>query len=343
MSFSTKASVTEEGAILLGEQVACDAFDFARPLRIVTHAHQDHLYGLKNSLQKCDSVIMTSATRDLLGVLYSKHFLAKGKIRTSEYRESISFDGERITLYPSNHVLGSAQVLVEDDEGQRFVYTSDFRLSPDTPIIESDVLVIDATYGNPFQTRPFEKVVTEALVSLVESDLQTSPVYIFCYHGKIQEVMKILHDGGIRVPFIVPEKIFEFTKVCEKHGLKLGDYLQATDEEARTILEKREPCIAFYHMNSRRYVGKDALRINVTGWEFSSPRRQISENEHIIALSDHADFKGLLQYVGESKPKLVITDHYRFGDAEVLARQIEKRLGIPAKALPKTNQNREAI
>jgi Cft2 family RNA processing exonuclease len=87
-------------------------------------------------------------------------------------------------------------------------------------------------------------------------------------------------------------------------------------------------------MNSRRYVARHAFRISVSGWEFSCPRRQISENEHVVALSDHADFNGLIRYVRESKPKLVITDNYRVGDASVLAREITKRLGIPARAMP---------
>jgi putative mRNA 3-end processing factor len=53
-----------------------------------------------------------------------------------------------------------------------------------------------------------------------------------------------------------------------------------------------------------------------------------------LALSDHSDFNGLLQYVEESKPKLVVTDNSRVGDAEALAREIQKRLGIKAVALP---------
>jgi putative mRNA 3-end processing factor len=72
----------------------------------------------------------------------------------------------------------------------------------------------------------------------------------------------------------------------------------------------------------------------VSGWEFSFPRRQVAPNEHVVALSDHADFKELLEYVRESKPKLVITDNYRVGGAKALAHEIEKRLAIPAKALP---------
>jgi len=276
---------------------------------------------------------MTSATRDLLEVMRGPLFLMMGNVKTLAYEEKFQLENERLTLYPADHILGAAQVLVEDEEGTRCVYTGDFRLSH-TPIIEADVLVIEATYGNPFQVRPFERVVENALVSQVESGLKKGPVYVFGYHGKLQEVMQILRNNKVRAPFVVPEKVFHVSKICERHGMRLGKYLLSSEDEAKAMTERGEPHVAFYHMNSRRYVGREAFRISVSGWEFSSPRRQIADNEHVIALSDHSDFNGLLRYVRESKPKLVITDNYRVGDAKVLAREITRRLGIEAKAMP---------
>jgi len=331
---SLKASITQKGAVLLGKHVACDSFDEFRPLRVVTHAHYDHLNGLQQSLRRCEAVIMTPATRDLLTVMCGQSFLKRGNVQTLNYGETLTYMGEQLILHHADHILGSAQVLVEDEEGTRVVYTGDFRMS-NTPILETDVLVLEATYGNPFQIRPFQKVVEGALVSLVESALKNTSVCIFGYHGKLQEVMQILHANSVKAPFVMPEKVFQMSKVCEAHGMRLGKILSAEEDEGKEIIKRGEPHIAFYHMNSRRHVRKDALRICVSGWEFSGPRRQIGESEHVVALSDHSDFDGLLRYVRESKPKLVITDNYRVGDAEVLAREITKRLGVPAKAMPK--------
>ncbi len=328
-----KATINGRGAILLGKCVACDSFDDARPLRVVTHAHYDHLTGLQQSLRKCKAVIMTAATKDLLEAMRG-HWSPMSNIKTLAYEEPLIYEDEKLTLYFADHILGTAQVLVEDTEGARILYTSDFRLQ-NTPIISADVLVMEATYGNPMQVRPFEKIVENALVSLVERCLKQGPVYIFGYHGKLQEVMQILRNARVKSPFVVPEKVFRISEICEKHGMNLGRYLRFSEEEAQSMLKKKDSFVAFYHMNSRRYIGKDTFRIFVSGWEFSSPRRQIGDNEHIIALSDHSDFKGLLRYVEESKPKLVITDNYRVGAAKTLARQIEKRLKIPAKPLPK--------
>jgi len=330
---SMKASISGKGAVLLGRDVACDSFDATRSVRVVTHIHYDHLTGLQRSLQKCEAVVMTPATRDLLEVMHGPLFIMRGNVKTLAYEEAFQLQNERLTLHRADHILGAAQVLVEDEEGTRCVYTGDFRLSQ-TPILEAEVLVIEATYGNPFQVRPFGRVVENALVSLVESGLKQGSVYVFGYHGKLQEVMQILHNNKVRAPFIVPEKVFHVAKICERHGMRMGKYLLSSEDEAKAMIERNDPYVAFYHMNSRRYVGKEAFRISVSGWEFSSPRRQIADKEHVIALSDHSDFNGLLRYVRESKPKLVITDNYRVGDAKVLAREITKRLGIEARAMP---------
>ncbi|MDH5532406.1 MAG: MBL fold metallo-hydrolase, partial [Candidatus Bathyarchaeota archaeon] len=327
---SLKATVTARGAVLLGKYVACDAFDEVRPLRVVTHAHSDHMLGLRQSLENCEAAVMTPATKDLISVLKGPLFLTAGKVKTLGYDEDFTYEDERLTLHHADHILGAAQVLIEDAEGTRILYTSDFRL-PETPIIESDILVMETTYGNPSRVRPFKKTVKSILVSLVKQGFKKGPVYLFGYYGKIQEVMQILHGAGVRAPFVVPEKVFGVSKICERHGMRLGGYLLSSGEEAQLIMQRGQPYIAFYHMGSRRYVGKDALRICMTGWEFEGPYRRTAENEYVIALSDHSDFKGLIQYVKESKPKLVITDNYRAGDAVALAREIQKQLNIPAR------------
>ncbi len=81
-------------------------------------------------------------------------------------------------------------------------------------------------------------------------------------------------------------------------------------------------------------MGKEALRIYASGWQFVKPWQKIGEGEYRVALSGHSDFNELLQYVEKCRPKMVITDNHRFGDAFVLAREIEKRLNIPARPVP---------
>ncbi|UCC33568.1 MAG: hypothetical protein JSW53_00745 [Candidatus Bathyarchaeota archaeon] len=326
--------MTKSGAVLLGRRVACDGFSEDSPLRVITHAHSDHLQGLRKSLKGCEAVIMTRATRDLINALENSPSLVGENVVSLGYEESFEYETEMITLHYSDHILGAAQVLVEDDEGTRILYSGDFRI-PFTPVIQTDVLVIEATYGNPYRVRPFREEVKDVLISLAEEAVKDGPVYLFGYHGKIQEVMQILHEAGVEVPFVMPEKVFRVSKICERYGMRFGqDLLLSHSNEAKTMMRQGDSLLAFYHMASRRFVNGDAFRIYISGWEFSSPYRMINNNECMVALSGHSDFYGLLRYVERSKPKIVITDNHRYGDAVVLAREIQDRLGIPARPLP---------
>jgi putative mRNA 3-end processing factor len=332
-------SVTHRGAILLGNSVVCDAYHEKRPLRVVTHAHADHTSGLRWSLRECRKVIMTEATRDLIDILEGPLGHRLNIIETLEYGKTLRFNGENITLYKAQHILGASQVLVELENGQKVGWTGDFRLDG-TPILDCDTLVVESTYGSPSCRRSFDDEVRDLLVKCVETHLREGTVYIFGYHGKLQEVMQILQEADISVPFVMPEKVYKVSKICEKHGMQVGCLTQTTENQAKALLDEDLPCVAFYHMNSRGKVGLNNKRICVSGWEFRKPCRQISEKEYVIALSDHSDFNGLLEYVRLANPKRVITDNHTKGHGEILAKEIRRRLGIPAVAMPcKTYQS----
>jgi putative mRNA 3-end processing factor len=330
----SKATVTNVGAVLLGKHVACDAFDEARPIRVVTHAHADHMMGLGKSLKTCEVSVMTPATQDMIDALKGPRFLAKGNVKTLDYGETLTYEDERLTLHYADHILGTAQVLVEDKEETRILYSSDFRFSR-TPMVEADILVMEATYGDPFRVRPFGMMAEGILVSLVEQGLKRGPVYVFGYHGKLQKMMRILYEAKIKMPFIVPERIYRVSQVCERHGMKLGRNLLPFDgERAKSMLNQNESCVVFYHSYSRKKVGGNALRVIASGWQFGKPCRKVGEGEFMVALSDHSDFNELLRYVERCNPEQVITDSYRSEAARIFAKEIEKRLKIPAKAAP---------
>ncbi len=327
-----RALVTKNGAILLGDSVACDAFD-KRPIRVVTHAHADHLYGLRKSVKCCEKVIMTKATRDLAETLNENLNLHQETVHTLEYGKVLKYGDEKITLLKADHILGACQTLVEDAGGIRIAWSGDFRVEG-TDAVECDVLVVEATYGKPSCRRNFGVDVRQLLVDMVERSLRGGAVYIFGYHGKLQEVMQLLRNADVQVPFVMPERVYEVTKVCGKHGMKLGPISLSSDKDGHELLDGNLPCVAFYHMNQRSHVGLRNARFCISGWEFQKPCRQIGDREHIIALSDHSDFDGLIEYVKRTRAKQVITDNYR-SDGDALAKEIAKRLGVSAVAMPR--------
>jgi putative mRNA 3-end processing factor len=288
---------------------------------------------LRRSLKECKIVMATPQTIDFLIGLEKLRFEDMQRVKALPYERSMRFEGDSISFYPANHILGSAQVLVTDEERNlKMLYTSDFRLSK-TPVIKCDVLVIEATYGNPAQVRPFRENVENTLIELVQEKLRAGPVYIFGYYGKLQEAVHILKEADVNCPMIMPSSVFKISKIYEKYGIDLGHYYLAPSEESNNITKSGEPYMGIYHTASSKRIGEGATKIFLSGWEFEQPCKRVGEESYLVALSDHSDFNQLIEYVERSKPESVITDGYR-GNAKALATEITKKLGIPAKPMP---------
>ena len=73
-------------------------------------------------------------------------------------------DGSKLSLVPSNHMLGSCQVALEMPDGYRVGYSGDFGWPLDE-VIEVDELAVDSTYGSPRSVRRYAQ--TEAEESLI--------------------------------------------------------------------------------------------------------------------------------------------------------------------------------
>jgi len=329
-----KAQITSSGAIKLGKYTICDGHAEGI-IRVVTHAHSDHIIGLRRSIRSVPLIAMTPPTHDMLREL--GYIIPPEKRVILNYYSPFEIVDEVLEFYEARHIYGSAQVLVEDYEGYRLVYTGDFKL-PGTPILECDVLVIEATYGNPQHVRPFKYEIEMLLADFIRDSLSKGPVCVYGYHGKLQEAMEILRREGITAPFIATDKVYRITKVLIKHGLKVTDVYHIESIEAKEIM-RTNWFIIFDHMGSRnnQYNSmrwRNLCRIFLSGWEFSEPIKRIGNRTFVVALSDHADFEQLLEYVKNSKPKLVITDAYRESSASLLAKEIRNKLNIPAIPLP---------
>ncbi len=323
------AAVSKSKAILLGGNVACDAHEDGREVRVVTHAHYDHVLGLRESLRRCKAVYATPLTRDMLSVLYGRR---AEEVLPLSYGEPVMVGTDVMTFYPSGHIPGSAQVLVEDPDGNRALYTGDFRL-PGAPVIDADLLVIEATYGHPRCVRPSIDEVYNALIKLVSNEVEKRPVHVYGFYGKAQEVMEVLRRNGIQTPFLAEGKMYELTVVCAKHDLRVGDVINAASSEGLEILRSNGGYVFFKHASK---VGESVrgLKVHLTGWEFNVTHRKVSDNMYRVSLSSHSDFNHLLAYVEDCRPKLVIVDNSRDGYGAEFAREVKKRLKIEAIAMP---------
>ncbi|MEB3779027.1 MAG: MBL fold metallo-hydrolase [Desulfurococcales archaeon] len=322
------ADVKSNGAVLLGMDVVADSY-WPRIIRVVTHAHSDHLMGINRSIKESLFVVATEVTHRFLDVLGYR--VPSEKRLSLDYNKSFSVESEVITLVPSRHIAGSAQVLVESRE-YRVGYTGDFKL-PGTPPLEGlDILVIDATYGSPrLQRRWGEWDALAALINIIEDNIASGPVWLYGYNGKLQEIMVELRRRGVSYPFLADESTLKLARIAaEFYGTDIGEvdlyHGQEVDYSA----------IIFMHTTRRRYKRRlPGVHVVLTGWEMRAPAVRVDDNVYNVSFSDHASFKEVIEYVEEARPKMLIIDSYRGKDAWFTAKYVERILGIPAIPRPR--------
>jgi len=318
----TNVLVNERGAVLINKLLSIDGHENSIS-RVVTHAHSDHIRDLDKSLTTCKNLVGTPLTLDWLVELGYK--IPRDYSIRLDYGSRISIGELKLELVKTLHIPGSSQVVVTDEDGLKIVYTSDFKKpGVHTPILEADILVLDAVYGNPNYVREFDEYIEDILTDLVNQLLSKGPVIIYGYHGKLQEVMKIFRDRGVIAPYVLPPKVYGMTKIAEKYDLRIRDYVLLGSSEGAEVV-KSGWFLLFTHVSSSNYIrGPRASEVLLSGWEFKKPYRYLGSNRWLVAFSDHADFKGLIHYIINSNPKTVIVNSVRSSYSEIFANEVRR-------------------
>ena len=305
-----------------GETVVADASAPDGDINVVSHAHGDHLYD-----DPPESVVWSSLTADLAAVR-----------RPDEPLPETATD-DRVTLVEAGHIPGSRATLVEDSD-RTYLYTGD--MTPrarhalagfDPP--EADVLVMEATYGEPeYVFPPRGDVVTDFQEWL--TDNADRPVVVFGYSlGRAQEIQLLLAESD-------RERIF-VTEAIEKLNAPIAAALDLTFPVDRytseTTLGAGDALVLPSQTNRLSFVDTiveetGALQAALSGWAVDSSFKFAGGYDRTFPLSDHCDFEELLWVVERVDPEVVYTTH---GSTDTLATEIRSRLGYEAHSL-KQNQ-----
>lgn len=247
-------------------------------LIFVSHAHMDHL------LRKPRRPIIASReTVELARV--------RG-VSVQEFYEGL----EGISLLDSGHILGSRAVLFGDGE---LLYTGDFAGRPrgflkSLKPVHAKVLVIESTYGRDGYLFPPTSVIVEETMKLISAAYDMGEgVSLHGYSlGKAQLLAYLFKSWR---PLVVNKRVYEINRVYTAHGVGLPSP-DAVVESQREIRFK--PFVYITYMGEP--VDRAALSIRFTGWA-----KRVSERA--MPLSDHADYRELIDFVKRVNPELVIT------------------------------------
>lgn len=314
-------------------KVVCDSTNSSYyPLVFYSHAHSDHI---PKRLPKTD-IITSTITKMLL-----KNF-------TSNYDEPIyheTFSNEYITIEQksSGHIVGSTAMIIESDEG-KVIYTGDVSirnkgfLKPFKPE-KCDKLIIESTFGTPEYSFPeYEETIRETrdLISdYLEKDV---PVVLMGYAlGKAQMLYHSFSD--LSETIIMHGSNFKINSLLLEEdiggSISAMPYVEAKEKE---LFEKKSNWILYTPLKSGRdaffmYLKKkyDAKLFAFSGWCISPDYKFRMSVDHGVPISDHADYKELVEICKKCDPDHIYTI---YGDNIRFASELRK-LGFNAYPLSK--------
>jgi putative mRNA 3-end processing factor len=330
MKNSYPIDVFPSGTVVLGNRISCDGFHRDYEVRVQTHVHSDHMDNFDTS-KGSQNIFMSEATRRLLVCEFNADLPYRENVYALEMGQPRTVGDHQVTLLHSGHMLGSVQVAVQLANGMRLGYSGDFRW-PLEEVIEVEALVIDSTYGSPERKREYtQELAEERFLSLVLGRLMRGPVYIKAHRGTIQRALQIL-TGQINCPMLGSARLCSEAEVYREHGYAIDKICQTTSEEGRAHLRSGK-FIRFYGTGDEfpvQIARGSTITLSAYMSRPDDPIMEYSDIAFSVALSNHADFVGTLDYIKATKAKYVVTDNTR-GHAAELAQEVTRRLGILAR------------
>ncbi len=333
---SARVDVLSSGAICLGTNVVCDGFVQGYQFRVQTHLHDDHMAEFERSKGLQDIFL----TPESFALLLAEQD-ADIEYRTNLFRLDRGMshqlpDGSRLMLLPSNHMLGACQVALELPDGLRVGYSGDFSWPLDK-VIEVDELVVDSTYGSPDSIRKYtQDRAEECLISLVCERLRHGSVHVKAHRGTIERVLHVL-SGKVGVPILASDRLIREAEVYRNHGFASESLVPLHSPEGKQAAAQRSYIRLYSKGDGFPNEQLEGTSVIVSAYmaDCAVPLLSHTDRSFNVALSNHADFNGTLEYVRATQAKRVVTDNTRNNGVQ-LALAIKNHLGIEAE--PSSNR-----
>ncbi len=272
----------------------------------MTHGHADHARGGHGKLW---------ATPETLAIMALRYGEAEASIPMA-YSQRIDIGGGIVaSWHPAGHVLGSAQILLEQ-AGERVVITGDYKRRTDPTCapfepVACDVLITEATFGLPVFIHP----PIEAEMAKVRAALAANPdrcVLIGAYAlGKAQRVIAELRRAGHHQTIYLHGALERMCALYADHGVELGTLAPVADMprdalKGQVILA---PPSALNDRWSRRL--PDPITAMASGW-MRVRQRAVQRNVELpLIISDHCDWVELTDTIREIAPSETWITHGR--------------------------------
>lgn len=301
-------------------------------LALITHGHGDHArWGMKKYL--CHEF-----TKPILKLRIGEDI----EIQTVKYAEEILINGVKVSFFPAGHIVGSAQIKMEY-KGRIIVYSGDYKVQDDglsTPfeLVKCHEFISESTFGLPIYNWLPVSEYADLMKNWVSQNRENGKTSVFVGYslGKAQRIMKAVEGSG---NIYVHRSIARLNEGMESVGIQLPEYqnIDLHEEAKKTQGEIVIVPPALLDSNVIKKIPERATAI-CSGWVQVRGSRRWRSADAGFAVSDHADWHGLLNTIKATEAEKIYVTH---GKTEVLSKYLNE-IGIHAEPVTTVFGDEEA-
>lgn len=287
---------------------------------IISHGHADHARkGNKYYLCQTDSKAIL------------KHRLgADIHVESLNYDEPKLVNGVQVSFHPAGHVIGSAQIRLEF-KGFVVVFTGDYKVKNDyltVPFepIKCHEFITESTFGLPIYNWLSEEQLQQQMHDWVLKNQSHNRTSVFLGYslGKAQRIMKLME--GVDKMY-VHSAIHNLNNAIESSGITLPQTELLTYDFKKEDLQNKIIIMPPGLLGSK-FLKKipNAATAICSGWMQIRGNRRWQAVDAGFAVSDHADWNGLLSAVKATEAEKVYVTH---GSQATFSKYLNE-IGIPS-------------
>lgn len=272
-------------------------------LAVTTHGHADHVkWG--NNAYLCHTL-----TKPILD-----QRLGEGlKIETLPYGSEVNLNGVKISFFPAGHVIGSAQVRLEY-KGEICVVSGDYKTEDDKistsfEPVKCHTFVSESTFGLPIYKWQPQEVIFDQIKDWVSSnhDHHKTSVLVAYSLGKAQRLIKGLAGYD---QIYVHNSIANLNDRFITAGVDLPGTIRITGDTRKEDLQQGIVIVPPALAEGRWIKNLHNAATGVcSGWMQVRASRRWRSADAGFALSDHADWPGLLSAIKATEAEKVFVTH----------------------------------
>ncbi len=270
---------------------------------LITHGHSDHArFGNKYYL--CQRF-----TKPILQLR-----LGDNNYQTVEWGEKILMNGVAISFHPAGHIIGSSQIRLEY-KGEVWVVSGDYKTEDDGisgkfEPLKCEAFITESTFGLPiYQWKPQSEIYSN-IINWINKNKETGKTSILITYslGKAQRVIQAIKETAENI--YAHGAVFNIQQTLIDAGWKLQPLVHVTPETPKELL-KETVVFAPPGAEGTSWLKKfHPYSLGVcSGWmqvRGNARRRNVDAG---FALSDHADWNGLLETVKATGAEKVFVTH----------------------------------